>query len=66
MSVLSSFTGFVPKYPSVINEAANNIIPTLLYMPLYLILCTFDLSSHGTTKRIAMLAAKIINQEICL
>ena len=23
-------------------------------------LCTFDLSSHGTTKRIAILAAKII------
>ena len=51
----------MPRYPRVINDAANKIMPTLLYMPLYLILCTLDLSSHGTTNNIAMLAAKIIN-----
>ena len=32
-------------------------------MPLYLILWTFDLSSQGTTKRIAILAAKIASKK---
>ena len=42
------------------NEAANNIIAILLYIPLYLMLCTFDLSSQGTTNKIAILPAKTI------